>query len=159
MLSGWGGVGLSPLLTVLLCRVRHPQNSNWGCAKMRCVSPCPAPETLPMAPGCWGVLQPWSAGAVLGCQGVPGCQGAPTAPWCWEVPGGGSQGARGTPGISPHPTSSPLQVLRYFDYVFTGVFTFEMVIKVRIFPSGKVHLPFQIYAHLLLGSWRKRVGA
>lgn len=23
------------------------------------------------------------------------------------------------------------QVLRYFDYVFTGVFTFEMVIKVR----------------------------
>lgn len=24
----------------------------------------------------------------------------------------------------------PLQVLRYFDYVFTGVFTFEMVIKV-----------------------------
>lgn len=26
-----------------------------------------------------------------------------------------------------------LQVLRYFDYVFTGVFTFEMVIKVKIF--------------------------
>lgn len=24
-----------------------------------------------------------------------------------------------------------VQVLRYFDYVFTGVFTFEMVIKVR----------------------------
>ena len=24
-----------------------------------------------------------------------------------------------------------LQVLRYFDYVFTGVFTFELVIKVR----------------------------
>lgn len=24
-----------------------------------------------------------------------------------------------------------LQVLRYFDYVFTGVFTFEMVIKVK----------------------------
>lgn len=23
-----------------------------------------------------------------------------------------------------------LQVLRYFDYVFTGVFTFEMIIKV-----------------------------
>ena len=23
------------------------------------------------------------------------------------------------------------QVLRYFDYVFTGVFTFEMIIKVR----------------------------
>ena len=29
------------------------------------------------------------------------------------------------------PCFSPLQVLRYFDYVFTGVFTFEMVIKVR----------------------------
>lgn len=29
-----------------------------------------------------------------------------------------------TPALSP-------QVLRYFDYVFTGVFTFEMVIKVR----------------------------
>lgn len=29
----------------------------------------------------------------------------------------------------PGPLS--LQVLRYFDYVFTGVFTFEMVIKVR----------------------------
>lgn len=26
--------------------------------------------------------------------------------------------------------SSWLQVLRYFDYVFTGVFTFEMIIKV-----------------------------
>lgn len=23
-----------------------------------------------------------------------------------------------------------IQVLRYFDYVFTGVFTFEMIIKV-----------------------------
>ena len=30
-----------------------------------------------------------------------------------------------------------LQVLRYFDYVFTGVFTFEMVIKVR---ATRVHL-------------------
>lgn len=28
------------------------------------------------------------------------------------------------------PCFHPLQVLRYFDYVFTGVFTFEMVIKV-----------------------------
>lgn len=28
------------------------------------------------------------------------------------------------------PCFYPLQVLRYFDYVFTGVFTFEMVIKV-----------------------------
>lgn len=27
--------------------------------------------------------------------------------------------------------SLSLQVLRYFDYVFTGVFTFEMLIKVR----------------------------
>lgn len=27
--------------------------------------------------------------------------------------------------------SFPLQILRYFDYVFTGVFTFEMIIKVR----------------------------
>ena len=26
--------------------------------------------------------------------------------------------------------SHSLQVLRYFDYVFTGVFTFEMIIKV-----------------------------
>lgn len=36
----------------------------------------------------------------------------------------------------PHVTLFPsttcvLQVLRYFDYVFTGVFTFEMVIKVN----------------------------
>lgn len=29
------------------------------------------------------------------------------------------------------PRAPSLQVLRYFDYVFTGVFTFEMVIKVR----------------------------
>lgn len=29
------------------------------------------------------------------------------------------------------PCFYPLQVLRYFDYVFTGVFTFEMVIKVN----------------------------
>lgn len=28
-------------------------------------------------------------------------------------------------------TTCVLQVLRYFDYVFTGVFTFEMVIKVN----------------------------
>ena len=28
------------------------------------------------------------------------------------------------------PCFYPSQVLRYFDYVFTGVFTFEMVIKV-----------------------------
>lgn len=36
----------------------------------------------------------------------------------------------------------PLQVLRYFDYVFTGVFTFEMVIKVsaeRAKIQGKLH--------------------
>lgn len=26
---------------------------------------------------------------------------------------------------------SPAQVLRYFDYVFTGVFAFEMLIKVN----------------------------
>lgn len=26
-----------------------------------------------------------------------------------------------------------LQVLRYFDYVFTGVFTFEMIIKVSYY--------------------------
>lgn len=30
-----------------------------------------------------------------------------------------------------------------------------MVIKVRVFPSRKVHLSFQIYALLLLGSWRE----
>lgn len=29
-----------------------------------------------------------------------------------------------------------LQVLRYFDYVFTGVFTFEMIIKVRDFKTS-----------------------
>lgn len=42
-----------------------------------------------------------------------------------------------------------LQVLRYFDYVFTGVFTFEMVIKVRTevglphtsLPQGEGHSP------------------
>lgn len=37
-----------------------------------------------------------------------------------------------------------LQVLRYFDYVFTGVFTFEMVIKVT---SSRENLAsgFQLY--------------
>lgn len=35
--------------------------------------------------------------------------------------------------------SSWLQVLRYFDYVFTGVFTFEMIIKV----SGCVFHPWR----------------
>lgn len=35
-----------------------------------------------------------------------------------------------TPGPLPFPCV--LQVLRYFDYVFTGVFTFEMVIKVKL---------------------------
>lgn len=29
-----------------------------------------------------------------------------------------------------------LQVLKYLDYVFTGVFTFEMVIKVRKLAGG-----------------------
>lgn len=33
--------------------------------------------------------------------------------------------------MKPCSSASFLQVLRYFDYVFTGVFTFEMVIKVR----------------------------
>lgn len=33
-----------------------------------------------------------------------------------------------------------LQVLRYFDYVFTGVFTFEMVIKVRASRANLVGL-------------------
>lgn len=32
------------------------------------------------------------------------------------------------------------QVLRYFDYVFTGVFTFEMVIKVRVSRGNLVGL-------------------
>lgn len=34
--------------------------------------------------------------------------------------------------LKDHPASISrvLQVLRYFDYVFTGVFTFEMIIKV-----------------------------
>lgn len=37
-----------------------------------------------------------------------------------------------TPGPLPFPFPvCVLQVLRYFDYVFTGVFTFEMVIKVK----------------------------
>lgn len=31
-----------------------------------------------------------------------------------------------------------LQVLRYFDYVFTGVFTFEMLIKVTKYHSVRV---------------------
>lgn len=38
----------------------------------------------------------------------------------------------------PPPSSMRvLQVLRYFDYVFTGVFTFEMVIKVK---ASREHL-------------------
>lgn len=37
---------------------------------------------------------------------------------------------------NPSPPPPPPQVLRYFDYVFTGVFTFEMVIKVRGGPRG-----------------------
>lgn len=31
-----------------------------------------------------------------------------------------------------------LQVLRYFDYVFTGVFTFEMLIKVNTLNTSNV---------------------
>lgn len=34
------------------------------------------------------------------------------------------------PVLSNCPAWFCLQVLRYFDYVFTGVFTFEMIIKV-----------------------------
>lgn len=37
-----------------------------------------------------------------------------------------------------------LQVLRYFDYVFTGVFTFEMVIKVKI-SRENMGSGFQLY--------------
>lgn len=36
----------------------------------------------------------------------------------------------------PVPLFCPLKVLRYFDYVFTGVFTFEMVIKVSAGMEG-----------------------
>lgn len=37
---------------------------------------------------------------------------------------------------SSHWIFSLLQVLKYLDYVFTGVFTFEMVIKVRKLAGG-----------------------
>lgn len=36
-----------------------------------------------------------------------------------------------------------LQVLRYFDYVFTGVFTFEMVIKVRAARENRASGPWK----------------
>lgn len=36
------------------------------------------------------------------------------------------------------------QVLRYFDYVFTGVFTFEMVIKVKV-SRENMDSEFQLY--------------
>lgn len=42
-----------------------------------------------------------------------------------------------------------LQVLRYFDYVFTGVFTFEMIIKVvtatRPFFHFKYYKDFDLF--------------
>lgn len=38
-----------------------------------------------------------------------------------------------------------LQVLRYFDYVFTGVFTFEMIIKVRRFLSVRQVITTRVY--------------
>lgn len=57
--------------------------------------------------GCWGGF--W------GCLGVLGV----------------SRGFGGALGVVPSLSPPPPQVLRYFDYVFTGVFTFEMVIKVR----------------------------
>lgn len=42
----------------------------------------------------------------------------------------------GMPGCwLPPECASPVQVLKYMDYIFTGVFTFEMVIKVRDPPS------------------------
>ena len=51
------------------------------------------------------------------CGVVTGSGWAPVSPFAWQR----LQSAR----------ALSLQVLRYFDYVFTGVFTFEMVIKVR----------------------------
>lgn len=45
------------------------------------------------------------------------------------------------------------QVLRYFDYVFTGVFTFEMLIKVRQYHRARKELLFQVYCE----KWRSRL--
>lgn len=36
------------------------------------------------------------------------------------------------------------QVLKYLDYVFTGVFTFEMVIKVRTPHNMQFYLSYKI---------------
>jgi len=66
-------------------------------------------------------FSPAYLGWVYGCPEPPkeqaGLGASKTDPWQWL------QSAR----------ALSLQVLRYFDYVFTGVFTFEMVIKVRAF--------------------------
>lgn len=57
--------------------------------------------------------------ASAGCGAVRGSGWVPVSPFAWQR----LQSVR----------ALSLQVLRYFDYVFTGVFTFEMVIKVRAF--------------------------
>lgn len=46
------------------------------------------------------------------------------------------------PAPPPHPAACVFQVLRYFDYVFTGVFTFEMVIKVN---ASRENLGFRVW--------------
>lgn len=48
----------------------------------------------------------------------------------------------GGPAPPLHPIACVLQVLRYFDYVFTGVFTFEMVIKVK---ASRENLGFRVW--------------
>lgn len=60
----------------------------------------------------------------------------------------GQTGARAAGGPAPplHPVACVFQVLRYFDYVFTGVFTFEMVIKVK---ASREHPGFRVWMGLL----------
>lgn len=54
-----------------------------------------------------------------------------------------------TPNLFPFMCVSSFQVLRYFDYVFTGVFTFEMVIKVR---ASRENLGFRLWTSHLSAS-------
>lgn len=51
-------------------------------------------------------------------------------------------GGQGRPGCSVPPAAPEVapfwfQALKYLDYIFTGVFTFEMVIKVSCVLSGR----------------------
>lgn len=101
--ANWGELGVRGLIhPITMCKTRDPLTRCWG----------------------GGGAEMWGAGKSWGAWGNLG------GPWgCL----GGERGRRGGHwggGVTPFPPPPP-QILGYFDYAFTSIFTVEILLKVR----------------------------